>query len=40
MTDPNKLTRNEHLVLAAVLRGIVAGVTNAAITWLVRHLTV
>ncbi|WP_263656721.1 hypothetical protein [Nonomuraea aurantiaca] len=41
MTEASKLTRSERLLLAtAVLRGVVAGATHAAITWLVRQLTI
>lgn len=39
MTGRTTLTRSERLILAgAVIRGVLAGATRAAITWLLVHL--
>jgi hypothetical protein len=39
MTTRTSLTRSERLVLAsAAIRGVLAGVSRAAITWLLIHL--
>lgn len=39
MTGKTPLNRAEHLALAAAaLRGILAGATNAVLTWVLRHL--